>query len=84
MGSIDRTQVEKALGDFIADEILLREEPLGLDADLFDAGFDSMSLTRVVVFVEDLFSVTIPDEEIVLDELTTVRAWAAFVHKRLV
>lgn len=84
MASIDRGVIEAALTEFIANEVLLRKEPLGLDEDLFAANFDSMSMTRVVIFVEDSFGVKIPDEELVVDELSTARAWAAFVHKRMV
>jgi acyl carrier protein len=68
-----------ALHDHIVGEILLRNEPLAPDEDLFDAGFDSMSLSRVLVFVEQHFGVTIPDEEVVIDEIATLDSMAQFV-----
>ncbi len=72
-------KIHRALHDHIVNEILLRDEPLAADDDLFDAGFDSMSLSRVLVFVEDEFGVTIPDEDVVLDEISTLKTMTAFV-----
>lgn len=71
--------IHKALHDHIVEEILLRDEPLGAEDDLFDAGFDSMSLSRILVFVEEKFGVTIPDEDVVLDEISTLKTMTAFV-----
>ena len=71
--------IRKKLHDHIVEEILLRDDPLTPDEDLFEAGFDSMSLSRVLVFVEDEFGVAIPDEEVVIDEIATLNTMAAFV-----
>jgi acyl carrier protein len=38
-----------------------------------------MSLSRILVFVEDEFGVTIPDEDVVLDEISTLETMTAFV-----
>jgi D-alanine--poly(phosphoribitol) ligase subunit 2 len=77
--SANRSDVSAALGAFIVEEVLLRDEPLKEDEDLFDAGFDSMSLSRVLVFVEEKFGVTIPDTEVVLEEVSTLNKLATFV-----
>ncbi len=71
--------IHTALHDHIVNEILLRDEPLGPKDDLFDAGFDSMSLSRILLFVEEEFGVTIPDEDVVLDEISTLDTMTAFV-----
>jgi D-alanine--poly(phosphoribitol) ligase subunit 2 len=83
VSSADIASIQAAIGDYITSEILLRKEPLGPDEDVFDAGFDSMSLTRVLVFVEDRFGVAIPDQDVILDELSTIGKWARFVQERL-
>lgn len=83
MPKADIKTVKKELKAHIEDEILLRKEPLGPDEDLFDAGIDSMSLTRILVFVEDHFGLHIPHEQVVLDELSTLEKLAHFVHQRL-
>ncbi len=76
---VDRDTVLSALHDHVVEEILLLDEPLSKDADLFDAGFDSMSLARVLVFVEERFGVTIPDEAVVVDEVSTLETMTTFV-----
>lgn len=83
MSAPDLGSIQAALAGYISEEILLCRDPLELDADLFDAGFDSMSLTRLRVFVEQRFGLTIPDQDIDLDKLSTIGNWALFVHARL-
>ena len=83
MTTLDLAAVQEALSQHIASEILLRRTPLAPDEDLFDAGFDSLSLSRVLVFVEERFNISIPDQDVVIDELSTVEKWARFVHGRL-
>jgi D-alanine--poly(phosphoribitol) ligase subunit 2 len=77
---VNTDALRATLHDHIVSEILLRDEPIGPDEDLFDAGFDSMSLSRILVFVEERFGVVIPDEDIVVDNLATLKSMTAFVE----
>jgi acyl carrier protein len=79
----DLEAVRRALHDHILANILLRRAPLAPDEDLFEAGFDSMSLARVLVFVEERFGVAIPDEDVVVDEVSTLDRMARFVAARV-
>lgn len=79
VASPSRTDIQTALARHLTEEILLRDEPLAEDEDLFDAGFDSMSLSRLLVFVEDRFGVVIPDEDVVIDDITTLADMTTFV-----
>jgi acyl carrier protein len=79
---VDLDELRRALHDELVHEILLRNAPLAPDQDLFEAGLDSMALTRVVVFVEERFGVRIPDEDVVVDELSTLDRMARFVADR--
>ncbi len=83
MPKADLETLKKELKAHIEDEILLRKEPLGPDEDLFDAGIDSMSLTRIWVFVDEHFGLDIPEQEVVLDQVATLDKLARFVHERL-
>jgi D-alanine--poly(phosphoribitol) ligase subunit 2 len=76
-------EVERVLSEFVTKDVLLRKEPLDRDEDVFAAGFDSLSLSRLLVFVEQRFGVAIPDEEVVVDEIATIATMAAFVHERI-
>ena len=42
-----------------------------------------MSLSRLLVFVEDRFGVRIPDEEVVVDEIATLGKMTRFVADRI-
>jgi acyl carrier protein len=83
MATPDRAAVQRALHDHVAYDILLRKEPLAPDQDVFDVGFDSMSLSRLLVFVEDRWGVRIPDEEVVVDEIATLEKMTDFVAGRI-
>ncbi len=74
-----RSQIQQALADHLVDKVLFRDEPLAEDEDLFEAGFDSMSLSRLLVFIEDRFGVSIPDEDVVIDDITTLADMTTFV-----
>ena len=82
--SISVEAVETVLLDFVTKDILLRKDPIGRDVDLFDAGFDSLSLSRVLVFVERQFGVVVPNQDVVIDEISTVASMAAFFHGYIV
>ncbi|HRI63550.1 MAG TPA: acyl carrier protein [Polyangium sp.] len=72
--------LEAALLNFIMKEILLLDKPIGRDVDLFEAGFDSLSLSRILVFIEKNFGVTVPEEVVELDEISTVASMARFFY----
>ncbi len=76
---VDSETVRRALHEHIVGEILLRDSPLLPDEDLFAAGFDSMSLSRILVFVEERFGVVIPDEDVVIDQVATLDGLTSFV-----
>lgn len=78
--SISVEAVEAALSEFVTKDILLRKDPIDRDVDLFDAGFDSLSLSRVLVFVEQRFGAVVPDQDVVIDEIATVASMARFFH----
>lgn len=83
VASVDRDEVQRALHDHIVGELLLRKTPLAPDEDLQGAGFDSMCLTRVLVFVEDRFGVVIRDEDMGADDFATLGSLSAFVSGRI-
>lgn len=80
---MDLDSIQDALANHVAREILLRKEPLGPDEDLFDAGFDSLSLSRTLVFVEERFGLAIPESEVDVDEISTISKMARFVDEKL-
>ncbi len=41
--------------------------------DLLEAGLDSMGIMRLVIFIEEEFGITLPDDELVPDNLRTLK-----------
>ena len=71
--------MKEQLRQFIFSELIYREAPesFGEDADLLEAGLDSMGIMRLIMFAEKEFGVTLPDTEI---EPANVRSLNALEH----
>lgn len=78
-----KDQIVARIGPYIAKEILYRDEPVGADEDLFDAGFDSMSITRLIVFVEKEYGLVIESKDYTVDDVTTASTTADLVLRML-
>jgi acyl carrier protein len=76
---IEAREIETELLDFLRREVFAPEVIVRAETDLIAAGFDSMSLVRVLVFVEQTYSLWIPESEINSDSLRDIRALAATV-----
>lgn len=49
--------------------------------DLLEAGLDSMGIMRLVLFIEDEFGVTLPDDELVPDNLRTLKSLEDWINR---
>jgi acyl carrier protein len=58
--------MKKKLRDFIFEELIFVAEPSQFsdDDNLLEAGLDSMGIMRLIMFIEDKYSITLPDTEI--------------------
>ena len=66
--------------EFIRDPALL---PLADDASLLDGGIlDSLSLLRLVVFLEERFGITIGDTDLLPENFASVNAICAYLRAR--
>ncbi len=69
--------------DYVSAELLAHPE-LGLDEDeeiLATGRIDSMSVMRLVSFIQEEFSITIPNEDLVVDNFRSVDAIDAYVSR---
>ena len=80
---IQASEIEAALLDFMRREVFAPQVALTPETDLVGAGFDSMSLVRVLLFVETTYGLWIPEKEITGAALTDVRSLAATVFRLL-
>ncbi|HXZ42012.1 MAG TPA: acyl carrier protein [Terriglobales bacterium] len=74
---IDMSAVKK----FIVDELLYGDEQeLGPETNLIETGvIDSMSLLRLIGFLEERFGVEVPDEAVIPDNFRSLKAIEAFL-----
>lgn len=66
--------------EFIFNELIFVAEPekFSDDDDLLEAGLDSMGIMRLIMHIEEQFSVTLPDSEIDPDNVksfNTLEQW---------
>jgi acyl carrier protein len=80
---IEALEIETKLLDFLKREVFAPEVALTPDTDLIAAGFDSMSLVRLLLFIETDYGFWIPESEITGDALSNVRALAATITRLL-
>lgn len=76
-------EIERKLLDFIRGEVFRGRADVTADTDLVAAGFDSLSLVALLLFVERECGVWMPQNEITADVLKNVRTLAAHVVARI-
>jgi acyl carrier protein len=80
------TPTEKTIRDFLLDEILYDKQLADLSPQellLENELMDSISILQTVAFCEQIFEISIPEEELLPDHFESVRAIAQLVERRL-
>ena len=74
---------KSAIKNYIQTEILHgRNVSLKEDEDLLSAGIiDSLSILKLVAFVEERFNISIPDEDVVFDNFSSINALAEYLQQ---
>ena len=75
---------EKAIREFLLKDLLYDKglDTISPDESLLDAGYlDSIGILRIVSFCEERFGVTIPDAEVLPENLESVRSIARMVER---
>lgn len=78
-------QVEKIINDYISREIIQDPArlPLSNEASLLEGGIlDSLSLLRLVVFVEERFGITVGDGDLLPQNFGSVNTICAYLRAR--
>jgi acyl carrier protein len=78
----DLDDVAAALTRFINTRIMAQSRPVRADDDLEAAGVDSMSLLRILLFIEAEFGFWMPDEHLVEENIASPRALARYICRR--
>ncbi len=78
---VETAKIETDLLAFIKREVFAPSVEVTLDTDLVGAGFDSMSLVRVLLFVEQTYGMWVPESEITPEALQNLRSLAATIGR---
>jgi len=75
--------MEEQLMEFIRKKLLLRSDVVRLDANapLLGGILDSMSILRLVAFIEERFGISIEDQDLVPENFENIKALAAFIQR---
>jgi acyl carrier protein len=77
--------VEAVINDYISKELVQDSStlPLGNATSLLETGvLDSMSLLRLVVFIQEQFGITVDDVDLVPEHFDSVDAICAYLRSR--
>jgi len=74
--------IVKVLTTFIDATIMARGHPVEPDDDLELAGLDSMALLKILLFIEAEYGFWMPDEDLIEENIRTVRALATYISRR--
>ena len=83
LSMVEAAPIEADLLAFLRREVFAPELDITVETDLISAGFDSMSLVRVLVFVEQTYQLWIPESEITAENLKNLRTLAATIARLL-
>ena len=80
---IEAQEIEAKLLDFLKREVFAPGVAITPETDLVASGFDSMSLVRMLVFIETDYGFWIPESEITGEALQNARSLAATITRLL-
>ena len=81
-----QAQIESAVRNFVAEKFLFGQgtDTLAADTSFLESGLiDSTGVLELVMFIEDNYRVKVSDEEMVPENLDSVRAIASYVLRKL-
>jgi len=80
---IHARDIEMELLAFVQREVFAPDVVLTVETDLIAAGFDSMSLVRVMLFLESTYGLWVPEGEVHHETLRNLRTLAETVARLL-
>jgi acyl carrier protein len=81
---METMDIQRDIRSFLVDEFFFgRAEELHDDAPLLGTVIDSSGILLLVTHLEDHFGISVGDEEVVPDNLESVKHLVAFVTKKL-
>ncbi|MFV0337865.1 MAG: acyl carrier protein [Chthoniobacterales bacterium] len=72
--------LEKELFDLISTRLLKIPPGFGVEANLLDVGFDSMTVMQLLVLIEEKYGITLADEDLLLENFQSTTALATLLR----
>ncbi len=82
----DEKTIEQDLRQFLSENFILDDDGAGLgrDESLTEAGvLDSMGVLELIMFIEERFGITVPDEDTLPENLDSVGRLVNYIERRL-
>jgi acyl carrier protein len=81
---LQTTEIEQVIRNFLTEKFLLGSgETLNEDVPLLGGVIDSQGAIDLVTFIQQRFGIEVQDEEVTIDNLTSVKSVTALVEKKL-
>jgi acyl carrier protein len=81
---LQTTEIEQELRNFLTETFLFGGgETLNENVPLLGSVIDSQGAIELVAFVQQRFGIEVQDEEVTIDNLTSVKSVAALIEKKL-
>ena len=79
------TDLSEKLSRYIATDLLNRNDlTIGVDDDLLGSGLlDSLSVMAVVSFIEQETNISVPPEDVLIENFSSIASIDAYLEKRL-
>jgi acyl carrier protein len=81
---LETTEIEQEIRSFLTETFLFGNgEPLNNNVPLPGSVIDSQGIIETVVFIQQRFNIELQDEEVTVDNFTSVKSIAALIEKKL-
>jgi acyl carrier protein len=78
------TDIEQEIRTFVMENFLFgRKEELNGDTQLLGNAIDSTGVIELIVFVQERFTISVDDDEVMTNNFGTVKNVVAFIEKKL-
>lgn len=78
------TEIEQEIRSFLTETFLFGSgETLNEDVPLLGSVIDSQGAIELVAFIQQRFGIEVQDEEVTIDNLSSVKSVAALIEKKL-
>jgi len=81
---LQTTEIEQEIRNFLTETFLFGSgDTLNEDVPLLGSVIDSQGAIELVAFIQQRFNIEVEDEEVTVDNLTSVKSVAALIEKKL-